>query len=498
MRIPKIGVLIILLMSTGTILAQGGGTSLLFDGSDDWLNCGPDSLGISDSVTIEAWIKASESQPQSYGRILDKFNWYNKKGFNFVLEYPVSGGSVMLDFFTTDGSEISLVGNTRINDDQWHHVATTFDGSSISIYIDGNMDMHTVFDSVKISPSSNFLGIGNNSDGAAWFPFHGQIDEARLWKAVLDSATLRAWMFRKITPDHPYSSGLIGYWQFDEGAGDTTADLSGKMHQGTLINTDTTNAWVPSTVPLATDMTESLQDLSAVWISRKSANSSIMNLTDTTITGDQWVIFGHDNGGLEWDSLDIPGDGGVSSRLSRRWRLEVYNSPAVDIGIDVSNLRFKPGAMPVLLVDPDGLFTDADTVGGIMDTLNETFTVRDYSPEHGNFYSLGIKINTASVIPESRAGFPGTFTLSQNYPNPFNPVTKIRFILPVSTDVELNIYNTRGMEIRSLIHGPASAGEHFVEWDGTDSKGQPVSSGIYIYRLRAGNSGSSRKMILLR
>lgn len=93
---------------------------------------------------------------------------------------------------------------------------------------------------------------------------------------------------------------------------------------------------------------------------------------------------------------------------------------------------------------------------------------------------------------------PGRFELYQNSPNPFNPSTEIRFDLSVPARVKLSVYNVLGQEVILLTDGPLPAGNHSVVWDGVDSSGQPVASGIYLYRIEAGNNIASRKMVLMK
>ena len=85
------------------------------------------------------------------------------------------------------------------------------------------------------------------------------------------------------------------------------------------------------------------------------------------------------------------------------------------------------------------------------------------------------------------------YTLMQNYPNPFNPVTNISFTLPEKANVKLIVYNILGKEIATLINGNLSAGEHTVSFDASN-----LSSGVYFYRIQAGNFTSTRKMTYLR
>ncbi len=93
---------------------------------------------------------------------------------------------------------------------------------------------------------------------------------------------------------------------------------------------------------------------------------------------------------------------------------------------------------------------------------------------------------------------PQVYALGQNYPNPFNPATTITFALPKRSQVKLDVINVLGQEVRTLVDEQLPAGEHSVVWDGTDSKGRQVSSGVYFYRLHAGEMTETRQMILLK
>lgn len=112
----------------------------------------------------------------------------------------------------------------------------------------------------------------------------------------------------------------------------------------------------------------------------------------------------------------------------------------------------------------------------------------------------------AVVIPVEGEGpsMPNAFELSQNYPNPFNPTTTIKFTLPLPKDggaslpASLRIYNVLGELVRTLVDEPLSAGIHHKVWDGKDDQGNPVASGIYFYRLRAGDFQDTKKMVLLK
>ena len=87
---------------------------------------------------------------------------------------------------------------------------------------------------------------------------------------------------------------------------------------------------------------------------------------------------------------------------------------------------------------------------------------------------------------------------TNNYPNPFNPETQISYTLSNSEHVTLQIFNMQGQLIRTLVNGMQSAGSHSVKWDGTNEAGEKVVSGVYVYKLQAGNDSVSRRMMLMK
>jgi hypothetical protein len=91
------------------------------------------------------------------------------------------------------------------------------------------------------------------------------------------------------------------------------------------------------------------------------------------------------------------------------------------------------------------------------------------------------------------ADIPNKFVLSQNYPNPFNPSTKIKFTLPKADKVKIELYNNLGQNVKDLLNKHMKAGQHEVEFNA-----QNLSSGVYFYKIEAGEFQDVKKMILLR
>jgi hypothetical protein len=112
----------------------------------------------------------------------------------------------------------------------------------------------------------------------------------------------------------------------------------------------------------------------------------------------------------------------------------------------------------------------------------------------GQFRIMAGKAHSGGMVPE-------TFDLGQNYPNPFNPNTDIRYQIvdagsPIHTT--LKVYNVLGQEVRVLVDELKEPGYYTVTWDGTDHKGERVTSGVYFYRIVAGQFQSTRRMVLLK
>ena len=93
---------------------------------------------------------------------------------------------------------------------------------------------------------------------------------------------------------------------------------------------------------------------------------------------------------------------------------------------------------------------------------------------------------------------PRTFLLMQNYPNPFNPVTTIQYTLNEHASVVLTVYDLMGRKVRTLVDTGQSPGQKTVQWDGRNTFGETVRSGIYVYRLSVDAHRESRKMLLIK
>jgi hypothetical protein len=114
----------------------------------------------------------------------------------------------------------------------------------------------------------------------------------------------------------------------------------------------------------------------------------------------------------------------------------------------------------------------------------------------GGFSTTSNKRAAAEIAVPDSPSFPTA--LSGAYPNPANPAVRIAFSLAAPMDIALAVYDVRVALVRTLVRGPAVAGEHVVDWKGIDDRGETVASGIYLVRLEAGEKVMTNRVTLVR
>ena len=164
----------------------------------------------------------------------------------------------------------------------------------------------------------------------------------------------------------------------------------------------------------------------------------------------------------------------------------------------------QPGQVVVDFIDENGSIAETfsfnaeagDAYTGIIDSeqsnKQQVFTLRVFSADGSSVETLIVTDN------ESEAGLPTAYALFDNYPNPFNPSTRIEYALPEPAVVTLSVYDVTGRRIRTLTEGLQPAGTHTATWDGADAFGQSAASGVYLYRMEAGDYVETRKMLMVK
>ncbi len=165
------------------------------------------------------------------------------------------------------------------------------------------------------------------------------------------------------------------------------------------------------------------------------------------------------------------------------WTFDV--SPGTSRAIVVTGLDRLPRGMRAVMVLSDGGVTEL--------TDNSRIALRD-EVVSGRLI-IGTEFYLTGTVGDI---LPREFALDQNYPNPFNPATTIKFALPSPQHVTLTVFNILGQTVKTVVDDDLQAGQYARIWNGDDQRGRAVASGIYFYRLDAGQYSRCRKMMLLK
>jgi hypothetical protein len=156
----------------------------------------------------------------------------------------------------------------------------------------------------------------------------------------------------------------------------------------------------------------------------------------------------------------------------------------------IFNINYKYGINYGDAVNNGGGNDNENAIGA--NHIIDLFPLAWYCTVENTFGSMGTHpfVTDVNEIPGST---PATFALEQNFPNPFNPSTKINFSLPVEGFVTLDVYNSIGQKVATLVNETKTAGTYAVNFDASD-----LTSGIYFYKISSGNFTETKKMILLK
>lgn len=207
--------------------------------------------------------------------------------------------------------------------------------------------------------------------------------------------------------------------------------------------------------------------------------------------------------------------GSGSSGIHSRYESTMISSYQSSILIDFSVVHLIPSPLDtaVAIMYQSNSYVDsiyiadqyAQTFGKTSssvytDTLwakTKSFTILQFqraAVEYGSYlYTAWYNAGSPSTFVEQLSARIKYFQLDQNYPNPFNPITTISYLLPVTSHINLKVFDMRGREVATLVNEVKPPGSYSIQWNA-----DKFSSGIYIYRLTTGGSSVTRKMILLK
>ena len=201
----------------------GFDNALNFNGVDSYISIPNESdYDVTSSITVESWIKVNSFDTDSQAIVSKGDSSWQLTRFdssNFI-ELSLNGVG-------------SVVSTTDVNDGEWHHVAGVYDGSNISIYVNGILEQQTPATG-DIATNDSLVYIGENPESLGKV-FNGTIDEARIWGTARTPEEIEESRLRGLTGSE---SGLLGYWNLDAVSGTTTPDFSTFENDGTLVNLD--------------------------------------------------------------------------------------------------------------------------------------------------------------------------------------------------------------------------------------------------------------------
>ncbi|WP_276496165.1 LamG-like jellyroll fold domain-containing protein [Pontibacter litorisediminis] len=223
--------------------AQGPKQALQLDGINDYVDFGEDNRGLTNTLTVEAWIKTSSL---GHDHIISKYDRDAEKGFQLLIQ---NGKACIAGRDGSGNYRTSGYSYTIVADDNWHHLAGVVEDGTWMIYVDGVLEQKSETGYTRtILSSSEKLLIGNYYYRFLGNHFYsGQVDEVKLWKRALTVSEIRQNMCRSIPPDSP---DLIGYFKLDSFTDGVIKDQSSKKIDGTLQNTSPSVAAVSSGAPI--------------------------------------------------------------------------------------------------------------------------------------------------------------------------------------------------------------------------------------------------------
>jgi len=495
--------------------------TVYFDGESGYMSH-PNVLPFNSTtaITLETWFKRDMNGPQNANMSL-----INKSGVGNRTDYNLMLIGSALFFGINNSDRVLTYGSPAFSDGRWHHVAATYNSATgaASLYLDGEVVGQNSFGGTPLinnNADSVFLGrigttLGHGTE------FKGELDEVRIWhNRVRTPQQIKDNMFKNIdytTVLGPIASeaGIFGF----EGktySSLTNLQLSAPMAAFSFrnfcaINTSRHYADGLGTSPMLRDDVNDFAGASYVISSKKTL------IPDNDPAGIKDSVFISQGGmfnGIRVFTLinhkhvsDLsylsPGSGitltnpsGASVVLTPSQiagegldLMTIFDSNAdstIKFNFQGANLNapFSPSVKPA---NSFGAFSGqpvigwwkikfVDRVSGVLGVVN----------------GWGIQLQTISDIGNN-SGIADKYELSQNYPNPFNPATKINYQIKNNGFVSLKVFNMLGKEVASLVNVNQKAGSYSIDFNGEN-----LSSGIYFYRLNAGEFTETKRMMLIK
>ncbi|MBI5384179.1 MAG: VCBS repeat-containing protein [Verrucomicrobia bacterium] len=386
----------------------GPGQGLVFDGVDDYVEVPHDgAFKPTNALTLSVWVYRSNWTVDANQTILG----CTQTG-GYALALQNGSPDVVRGYVRLNGAYLEPNYTTAGLAAGWHHLALTCDGRYARLYIDGQLrntkDAGASYPLEYNAANSLILG-AEASSGAepAGDYFAGRLDEVRIWNVARSEDEIRDAMHRELDGTE---TSLAAYYPLC-GGGVTLFDRSTNAHDGTLQNGP---AWATSGAPCSQALADAT-NVRAAWPARtNSLASGRLSVADGAVSGEDYVVFGHDNANEIQNATDKPAD--VQWRLNRVWQVDQSGSLTVDLSFDVSGWSGDFA----LLVDADGVFANATVITG--GRAGDTFTATGVGLQDGWFYTVAQvvapTVTTAPIadIAPTTATAGGEVTVEGSFP----------------------------------------------------------------------------------
>ncbi|MGY8783334.1 MAG: LamG-like jellyroll fold domain-containing protein [Fidelibacterota bacterium] len=478
----KISLFLITFFTLIPSILKGQDKAINFDGSNDYILI-PDNnqLDLINNYTLEAWIF-----PETFnwlGGILSKYQSSGANGYTLRLtdQSPYSG--LGFDEKTT---------NTGVlNSNQWHHIAAVNNQGVRSIYIDG-AEFNLSGSALNVSSNNNPIRIG--SDYSSRF-FDGRMDEIRIWNIARTQSEIQESMNTLLSGSE---EGLVAYYTFNEGIGDTLYDQTGNGHDGRLFGNPN---WVDGYT-----LSGLIGDINF---------DEIINIYDAVMLVS--IMLGNEVGTpLQTYACDLNSDGFIDIE-------DIVMLIQKILTIDTTNRDSLSDATYTSFSHSIQISSNGEIAGFQINLKQNTILSKDNIPtgwswnQKGNTiiaFSLdGTPLPQPYILPlekpteiekinlvgwESKSLeavekiLPLNFSLEAG-PNPFNPSCNISFKISSSSNIILNVYNLNGQYLSSIFSGLLQEGQHHFVW-----KPFKLSSGTYFIKITDGKNSETLKTLYLK
>jgi hypothetical protein len=368
--------------------------------------------------------------------------------------HPLNTSSPTL-FYATNGGSFSSVSMSNAGGDTYQANIPGQAQTAVAYYITAETTVGTAGFAPPGAPNNNYrFAVGNFSvffeddleQDLGWSV--SEVGEDGTWVRVDPNGTQVPFLLFPVNPedDHTPNPG-------------TQCWVTGNPPPGSPYTVEEVDG-ITSIVSPILDMTNVNMVRGSVWLWTYFQTSG----------ADYLEVSASNDGGSSWTSLiyipSQPPPSGLNS-----WTEYEFEIWPFDLAF-TSQMRFKVTAEDV-------------PTESVLDCAMDDFLVNALIPG-------------AEAVEQPAAARPVSYVLHPSTPNPFNPATQISYELPSDSRVKLSIYDVQGREIRVLADGFRTAGSHRVSWDGTDRNGQALASGVYFYRLDAGEFTETHRMTLLK